>query len=160
MKKLLFLFPKINRYPRFKPLINLTNQLTEGGNIVYIAVIGKVDAKVKSHFKPEVIFLEHPSGINKFRLAVKVLRDDFDFFIGVQSHNSYWLALAKLFLLSDKKIISWEHTSPYNALRNEYPKQWYVHLIIKYFFSLQFPARKFFIHLTLCLHPYQIMKSH
>ncbi|SDS44552.1 Glycosyltransferase involved in cell wall bisynthesis [Halopseudomonas litoralis] len=135
--KFLFFFPKINNYPNFKPLINIVNYLIDKGGHVFIATDTEVDQTVSSQFSDAVVFLQRGSNKSRLKWARELIRKDFDCFIGVQAHNSYWLALGKMFELQfRKKVISWEHSSPVSSLKNEYTKVWLLHLMLKKFFSI------------------------
>lgn len=135
--KILFFFPKINNYSNFKPLINIATFLTSKEHQVFIATTSQISEEQARNFPNSVIFIQKELNYSKLKWIDKLLRNDFDCFVGVQAHNAYWLILGKIvYFRFKKKVISWEHSSPLSSLKNEYKKTWPIHLIIRKFFSI------------------------
>lgn len=133
--KILFLFPDLNFNSSFKPIINIANYLSNENNKIYIAVQGEVNDTTKEKFCDSVVFIVRRNTQSKLSWANELIRMDFDCFIGVQAHNAYWLAIAKMLSLKPKKIISWEHSSPITSIKNEYRLTWPVWLALRFILS-------------------------
>lgn len=130
--KILFLYSDLNLNPNFKPLINIANYLSNENNQVYIATQVLVTEENRSGFCSSIIFVNKEDKQSKLTWAYYLLSQDFDCLIGVQSHNAFWLSINKFLFFKQKKVISWEHSSPITSLKNERKYIWPLWLILRF----------------------------
>lgn len=120
--KVLFFFPRLNKYPKFKPLINICQYLALRGCEVYIAINNPPTEQQVNNFAGSASFVIMDNEISKAKNAYNLLNESYDFYIGVQAHNVYWLSIIKSIFkmkFNKKVLISWEHSSPITSLKNE-----------------------------------------
>lgn len=130
--KILFFFPRLNKYLYFKPLINICRYLYEAGIEVVIATSHDPSALQIKNFDDTVQFLVQPPSQSRILWVISLLSDNYSCFIGVQAHNAIYLALCKLvFLKRKKKIVSWEHSSPVSSLKGEKGFFFYPWLVLR-----------------------------
>lgn len=130
--KILFLYPNLNSNPNFKPLINIANYLSSENNQVYIAIEGVVSDISRKSFCNSIIFLTRKEKQPKLIWAYHMMKQDFDCMIGVQAHNAFWLSINKALFFRNKKVISWEHSSPITSMKNEYKYTWPLWLVLRF----------------------------
>lgn len=140
--KILFYLPKISNHGVGKSLLNITNYLDKKNYVITIATDSNQPKDIIDKFSKKINFLFRDKNENKLLFTKKIFSLKNDFYIGVQGHNAFWLAIQKYISFSSKKIISWEHSSPITSIKNERKNSWLFWLSIK--FILSFSTNAYF----------------
>lgn len=140
--EILFFIPIISDHGVGKSLINISNYLNKIGHKVTIATNSNQSKKITNQFSKNINFIFRKNNESKYAFTKKIFKANSEFYIGVQSHNAFWLAIQKYISFSQKKIISWEHSSPITSIRKERKKTWLFWLFIK--FMLSFSTNAYF----------------
>lgn len=134
---ILFFLPKISNHGVGKALLNIANYLDKNGYSVTIATAPNQSSEIIDKFSKRIYFFFQKNGESKFSYTKRILSLNNDFYVGVQTHNAFWLAIQKYILFSRKKIISWEHSSPISSVIKERKKSWPLLLLIKFILSFK-----------------------
>lgn len=135
--KILFFLPKISNHGVGKALINITNYLDKNNHTITIATDHIQTQNLLNKFSKNVNFIFREKNEKKLSFTKRILCLHNDFYIGVQGHNAFWLAIQKYISFSRKKIISWEHSSPITSIKLERKNSWPFWLAIKFFLSFK-----------------------
>lgn len=122
----------------------IANYLVEQGVDVAIATDELCDSNSLAGLNPVIEMVTRRREIGKLCFAKSLLAENYTFYVGVQSHNACWLALAKMISLKNSKIVSWEHSSPVTSLINEHGCLWPLYFLVKSFLG-------FFVNAFLCV---------
>lgn len=116
--------------------IRLLDYLCKSGHQVVLAVDHLNDSAFGKRLPQGVQVIQRQDQESPVSFSRRLLIERADIYIGVQSHNTYWLVLGKWLTGIQAPIVSWEHTAPVVAMTSEYPRLWPLHVVVKKLFSL------------------------